>query len=154
MGSNNPWFAPAGPSTNSNTNTPAASPAPGASELAQALARIQQLERQVSILANALRVSTSGDIELQSSGGIRLVAARQLQLEGGQQGVTLRDQAGNSLALAMSGITVNAARVQVNAGTLQVNSGMSGFSGTVRCDTIIARTVVGSSYTPGAGNIW
>jgi hypothetical protein len=24
----------------------------------------------------------------------------------------------------------------------------------VQCDTLIATTVVGTSYTPGAGNIW
>jgi hypothetical protein len=27
-------------------------------------------------------------------------------------------------------------------------------SGTVKCDTIVAVNVVGSSYTPGAGNVW
>jgi hypothetical protein len=31
---------------------------------------------------------------------------------------------------------------------------MSKFSGVVQCDTLIASSVVGSSYTPGAGNIW
>jgi hypothetical protein len=31
---------------------------------------------------------------------------------------------------------------------------MSTFSGIVQCDTIIATTVVGTTYTPGAGNVW
>ena len=37
---------------------------------------------------------------------------------------------------------------------ITVNAGMSKFSGVVQCDTIIANSVVGASYTPGAGNIW
>ena len=32
--------------------------------------------------------------------------------------------------------------------------GDSTFSGVVQCDTMIANSVVGTSYTPGAGNIW
>ncbi len=37
---------------------------------------------------------------------------------------------------------------------LTVNAGMSKFSGVVQGDTVIANSVVGTSYTPGAGNIW
>jgi hypothetical protein len=44
--------------------------------------------------------------------------------------------------------------MEANAGMANVNAGMSKFSGVVKCDTIIANSVVGSSYTPGAGNIW
>ena len=35
-----------------------------------------------------------------------------------------------------------------------VNSGLSKFSGVVQCDVLITNTVVSSTYTPGAGNIW
>ena len=31
---------------------------------------------------------------------------------------------------------------------------MSKFSGVVKADTVITNSVVGDSYTPGAGNIW
>ena len=37
---------------------------------------------------------------------------------------------------------------QVNVDAMILNARM------IRCDTIIANTVMGSSYTPGAGNIW
>jgi uncharacterized protein involved in type VI secretion and phage assembly len=47
---------------------------------------------------------------------------------------------------APSGIRLVTSRVQVDAGS-------SDFSGVVRCDTLIANSVVASSYTPGAGNI-
>ena len=41
-----------------------------------------------------------------------------------------------------------------SAGMVNVEAGMSKFSGVVKCDTLIATTVVATSYTPGAGNIW
>jgi hypothetical protein len=31
---------------------------------------------------------------------------------------------------------------------------MSKFSGVVKCDTLIANSVISASYTPGQGNIW
>jgi uncharacterized protein involved in type VI secretion and phage assembly len=52
-----------------------------------------------------------------------------------------------SIELQTSSLTVSASSVTVNAA-------MSQFSGVVQCDTLIANTVVGTSYTPGAGNIW
>jgi hypothetical protein len=35
-----------------------------------------------------------------------------------------------------------------------VDAAMATFSGVVQCQTLIATTVVGTSYTPGAGNVW
>jgi hypothetical protein len=34
-----------------------------------------------------------------------------------------------------------------------VNAGSADFSGVVRCDTLVANSVVASSYTPGQGNV-
>ncbi len=51
-------------------------------------------------------------------------------------------------------VSVNASRVNISASMVQVDAGMSRFSGVVQADTIIANAVVGTSYTPGAGNIW
>src|SRR5262245_54508889 len=55
---------------------------------------------------------------------------------------------------ATSEVTVQAGQVKVSAGMVTVDAGMSKFSGVVKCDTLIANSVVGSSYTPGAGNMW
>ncbi|MFY9976428.1 MAG: phage baseplate assembly protein V [Chromatiaceae bacterium] len=44
--------------------------------------------------------------------------------------------------------------VSVSASMVQVDAGISKFSGVVQADTLIANSVVGASYTPGAGNIW
>jgi hypothetical protein len=51
-------------------------------------------------------------------------------------------------------VDVQASAVNVSAGMVKVDAGMSKFSGVVQADTVIANAVVGTSYTPGAGNIW
>lgn len=51
-------------------------------------------------------------------------------------------------------VKVEGSEVEVSAGMVNVNAGMSKFSGVVQADTVIANCVVGTSYTPGAGNIW
>jgi uncharacterized protein involved in type VI secretion and phage assembly len=88
---------------------------------------------------------------------------QKLTLKDGPGTVEVVDSNGNSIKMEPSGITVNAAakvtitagaQVEVNAGMVTVNAAMSKFSGVVQCDTMIATTVVGTSYTPGAGNIW
>jgi uncharacterized protein involved in type VI secretion and phage assembly len=76
--------------------------------------------------------------------------------------IKFEDTAGNSITMDSQGITVQASakvkvsagQVEVSAGMVKVDAGMSKFSGVVKCDTLIATSVVGTTYTPGAGNIW
>ena len=92
---------------------------------------------------------------------IETPAGQRISLQDGPGSIRIEDENGNSVTMAVSGVTVNASSkvtvsassIEVNAGTLTVNAGMSRFSGVVQCDTIIANSVVGGSYTPGAGNI-
>ena len=88
---------------------------------------------------------------------------QKLTLRDGPGTVEVVDSNGNSIKMEPSGITINAAakvtvtagaQVEINAGMVTVNAAMSKFSGVIQCDTMIATTVVGTSYTPGAGNIW
>jgi uncharacterized protein involved in type VI secretion and phage assembly len=88
---------------------------------------------------------------------------QKITLKDGPGSVEIVDSNGNSIKMETSGITINAsgkvtinagAQVAVSAGLVQVDAGMSKFSGVVQCDTLIATTVVGTTYTPGAGNIW
>jgi hypothetical protein len=70
--------------------------------------------------------------------------------------------AGNTITIDSSGVSVQAAatvsvqasRVNVSAGTVNVDAALSTFSGVVRCDVMQATTVIASTYTPGAGNVW
>ena len=101
---------------------------------------------------------TSGTerLQLETPGGTKVV------LTDGPSKLLAQDANGNSVELASSGITVtasakvtvNASTAEISAGSVTVNAGMSTFSGVVKCDTLITNSVVSSSYTPGAGNIW
>jgi len=89
-------------------------------------------------------------------------AGQRITLADGASSVRIEDSNGNSIVLESSGITitasakvsVNASQVQVSAGLIEIDAGMTRVSGTLKCDTLIATSVVASSYSPGAGNIW
>jgi uncharacterized protein involved in type VI secretion and phage assembly len=95
----------------------------------------------------------------------RVIATKggtRITLDDGANRVEIRDANGNSIVLEPSGVsivasaklTISASAVEVSAGMLTVNAGVSKFSGVVQSDTLITNSVVASSYTPGAGNIW
>ncbi len=50
-------------------------------------------------------------------------------------------------------VTARGGIVSVDAGMMNVRTPMAQFDGIIRATTIIADNVIGSSYTPGAGNI-
>jgi uncharacterized protein involved in type VI secretion and phage assembly len=95
-------------------------------------------------------------IELETPGGVSAT----LQDAGG--GKIELVAAGCTITLESSGITlktgatvtVQGTKLDVTAGTVSVNSAMSTFSGMVKCDVMQATTVIATTYTPGAGNIW
>jgi phage baseplate assembly protein gpV len=74
----------------------------------------------------------------------------------------LRDTNGNAITLEPAGLAIIApgrvsfagGTAEMSAGQLSVAAGMSRFSGVVQADTVITNSVIASSYTPGAGNIW
>ena len=88
--------------------------------------------------------------------------ALKITLKDGPGSIVIEDSNGNSVKLETAGITVttsskatlNASTVEVSAGMVTVNAGMSKFSGVVQADTVITNTIIASTYTPGAGNIW
>ncbi|MET7636361.1 phage baseplate assembly protein V [Streptomyces sp. NPDC005078] len=93
---------------------------------------------------------------------VRTPAGQRITLTDSPASVEVVDTNGTSVRLDAAGITltsrakvtVNAAAAEVSAATLTVNAGISTFHGVVKADTVIANTVVGTAYTPGAGNIW
>lgn len=101
-----------------------------------------------------------------SSGAVKLTletpGQRKVVLDDGGQSIEISDGLGNSIKMQASGVTVqssakitlNASQVEVSAAQVSVSAGMSSFSGVVQTPTVIATSVVGSTYTPGAGNVW
>ena len=49
---------------------------------------------------------------------------------------------------------VQAAKIDVSAGMVTVDAAMAKFSGVVKCEVLQSTSVVSTSYTPGAGNMW
>jgi uncharacterized protein involved in type VI secretion and phage assembly len=89
-------------------------------------------------------------------------AGQRVTLKDGPGTITIEDSNGNTIELGTSGITitasanvtVRASKVDVSAGMVNVDAAMAKFSAVVKCETLIATSVVSTSYTPGAGNIW
>lgn len=95
-------------------------------------------------------------IEMETPGGVSAV----LRDEGGGKieltagGCTITLETGGITLQTGATVTVQATKLDVTAGSVNVNSAMSTFSGMVKCDALQATTVIGTTYTPGAGNIW
>ncbi len=95
-----------------------------------------------------IRFTTPGGVsgELSDAGGGKVAFA---------VGATTVTCDGQSVSVETAGqVSVQAAQVEINAAMVSVNAGMSRFSGVVQADTVITNSVISSSYTPGAGNIW
>jgi uncharacterized protein involved in type VI secretion and phage assembly len=105
---------------------------------------------------------TLDDQDGQESFIVETPGGQKVTLKDGPGSVEVVDSNGNSIKLESAGVTVTASAkvtikastVEVSASMLTVNAGMSKFSGVVKADTVISNSVVSSSYTPGAGNIW
>jgi uncharacterized protein involved in type VI secretion and phage assembly len=54
---------------------------------------------------------------------------------------------------ASADLTVTAPTITLSGAAVTVNSALATFSGVVNCSTLIAASVVSTSYTPGAGNM-
>jgi uncharacterized protein involved in type VI secretion and phage assembly len=95
-------------------------------------------------------------VEIETPNGVKATltdaSGGSLKLESAGNTVTLDTQ--GMTVQASAKVSVSASQVQVSAGQVSVSAGMSQFSGVVQCDTLIATTVVGSTYTTGIGNVW
>ncbi len=95
-------------------------------------------------------------IECETPGGVKLTmtddAGGKVEIKCAGNTVTI-DTQGMSIEAAAK-VKVQASSVDVSAGMVKVDAAMSTFSGVVKCDTLITNSVVSTSYTPGAGNIW
>lgn len=110
---------------------------------------------------NGVRISLN-DKDGQESLSLETPGGQSITLKDGPGGIEAEDSNGNSIKMGPSGITVNASakvtlnasQVSVSASFVNVDAGLSKFSGVVQADTVITNSVISSSYTPGAGNIW
>ncbi len=110
---------------------------------------------------NGVKV-TLDDTDGQEKLVLETPGGQKLTLKDGPGAVEIEDSNGNSIKLSTSGVAIQAsakislqaAQIEVSAGMVKVDAGMSKFSGVIKSDTIISTSVVGTTYTPGAGNVW
>ncbi|EXI63880.1 MAG: Rhs element Vgr protein [Candidatus Accumulibacter adjunctus] len=95
-------------------------------------------------------------LQLETPGG------QKFTLSDGPGKLTLEDSNGNKVVMeaarisvtASAEVKVDAPQVKVSAGMVTVDAALAKFSGIVKCEVLQATSVVSTSYTPGAGNIW
>lgn len=130
--------------------------APPASIESGGVNRYKRIKSKNGIVITLDDQSGQETLQLETPGG------QKVTLQDGPGTITVEDSNGNSITLESSGITVqasatvtvNAAKVAVSAGMVTVDAAMSTFSGIVKCDVLKTNSVISTSYTPGAGNIW
>lgn len=154
-----------------NTNPPAKSasttfdrklpvdPAVANANLETALRRVEALAARVCQLERAISVGDDGSVTLAARGPLCIVSDQSVVISAPQK-VALQCS-GNSVSAEATKVTIAspgrldlvASTIGLMAGMVSVDAGMTQTSGTFKCDTIIANSVVGASYTPGAGNV-
>lgn len=118
--------------------------------------RYKRIKSKNGIVVTLDDQSGQETLTLETPGG------QKVTLKDGPGSVTLEDSNGNSIKMESAGITiqasakvtVQASQVNVSAGMVTVDAAMSTFNGVVKCDSLITNSVISTSYTPGAGNIW
>ena len=94
-------------------------------------------------------------LEIKTASGYRLLideGSGEIKIERDAQSITLSS---SSIDITSSSqVNIDASTINLSAATVNIQAGMTQASGVVQCSTLIATSVVASSYTPGAGNIW
>lgn len=65
-----------------------------------------------------------------------------LVFSAGDSAITTADANGNTIRMDAIRITLQASQIEASVGSLTVNAGISRFSDTVQCDTLITNSVV------------
>ena len=76
-----------------------------------------------------------------------------ITLEDANRNLVVMEKAGISIT-ASAKVKVTATQVEVSAGMVKVDAAIADFSGIVKCAVLQTNTVISTSYTPGAGNVW
>jgi hypothetical protein len=112
-------------------------------------------------LGEDVTLASQGNLTLSAKKSIEMAADMSLDASAGMNvsvtgGAAASVTAGTTMELNAAAVMnlVAAARMGVSATQVGVTSPMSTFSGVLQADSLITTSVVSSSYTPGAGNIW
>ena len=106
--------------------------------------QFERLQQRVRSLEERLAsvFLPDGTVVLSSSQKVRIVV--------GASRITLEER---GITIEATEVNVRATRIEMDSTAMTFNSPMVSMSNTVRCNVIIAGSVISSSYTPGAGNV-
>jgi uncharacterized protein involved in type VI secretion and phage assembly len=115
--------------------------------------RPAQIELKTTAGTTVTMSDAPSSVTVQTVSGVQVaVSDTGVQITAASVPVTVNTASAQVNALA--DLTVNAPAITLNGAAVTVNSALATFSGVVNCQTLITTSVVSSSYTPGAGNIW
>jgi hypothetical protein len=77
-----------------------------------------------------------------------------LQREGEAEPAAAAPGGPTSIGDGSTAVSAAGGIVKADGAIIELNAGMVRSAGVIQADTIIADSVVASSYTPGAGNVW
>jgi uncharacterized protein involved in type VI secretion and phage assembly len=103
-----------------------------------------------------IRLSTPGGVSCEltdDSGGRVTVATPSHSVTLETAGITVQS-AGKVDITAAGTVSVQAAEVKVQAGQVKLDAALVDCSGVVKCAVLQTNSVISSSYTTGAGNVW
>jgi uncharacterized protein involved in type VI secretion and phage assembly len=89
----------------------------------------------------------TGTLTDQGGGSIEFANSAQTSVKIDSSGVTIAAPTGTVEITAATSVDITAAQINVN-------TAKATFSGIIQCQVITATTVDGTTYTPGAGNVW
>ena len=108
-----------------------------------------------------LRTRSGSELQFDDTAGasrvtLSMASGHRLVLDDEAQQLTLQHANGCKIEIDVAGqVTITAnATVEVNASGVNVHAPSVVCDGLLQCTTLIATSVVASSYTPGAGNVW
>ena len=101
--------------------------------------------------------ASPGSIQMKTSQGSQLTISDSgpgsVEIDVNGTTVTV-EGTGNVTIQAGGTVNIQGSDLTVDAGMVTVNSAVSNFSGVVSCDVLQTNSVISTSYTPGAGNVW
>jgi glycine cleavage system H lipoate-binding protein len=118
--------------------------------------------RQVIKAKDGLTVKLDEDADAQARVIITTPDGHKLAVVRDAGSVRIMDGIGRAIRLDASGVTVESGSrvsivapvVEITGSIVTVNAAVTKFAGVVEADTVKCNTVIASSYTPGAGNVW
>jgi hypothetical protein len=107
----------------------------------------------IEVTAGTLNVKSTAVTNIEAQGAVMVKSTAAMTL---QSSASMNILSGGTLAVTATGaVNVTAGGlVNVTGSLLNVTAPMAMFSGVLQATTVIATSVLSSSYTPGVGNIW